>query len=100
MVADPKKDLWDNTVLMYTMEPKVICAVPTGLAQNYVLEDGLFDEKPGYLLFSKTPDEKKNPEWIEKSYESIYSENKDVLEKNYIVIYETDDYILYRKGQK
>ena len=100
MVADPKKDLWDNTVLMYTMEPKVICAVPTGLAQNYVLEDGFFDEKPGYLLFSKTPDEKKNPEWIEKSYESIYSENKDVLDKNYIVIYETDSYIIYKKGQK
>lgn len=100
MSADSKKDLWDNTVLMYTMEPKVICAIPTGLAQNYVLEEGFFDENPGYLLFSKASDDDRNPEWVEQSYESIYSENKDILNKNYIVIYETESYIIYRKGQK
>lgn len=98
--ADPSADKWDNTVLMYTMEPKAICAVPVGLAENFVLEEGTFSEEPGYLLFSKLSAEEANPEWIVRSYDRILTENKEILEKNYIVIYETDEYIIYKKGQK
>ena len=98
--ADPSKDKWENTILMYTMEPKAICAVPVGPAENFVLEEGTFSENPEYLLFSKLSSEEANPEWIVRSYERIYTENRDVLDKNYIVIYETDSYIIYKKGQK
>lgn len=98
--ADPSAGKWDNTVLMYTMEPKVICAIPVGLAENFVLEEGTFSEDAKYLLFCKLPEEKVNPEWIVRSYDRILSENKEVLEENYIVIYETESYIIYEKGQK
>ena len=82
------------------MEPKAICAVPVGPAENFVLEEGTFSENPEYLLFSKLSSEEANPEWIVRSYERIYTDNRDVLDKNYIVIYETDSYIIYKKGQK
>ena len=51
MKPDPAKSKWDNTVLMYTMEPKAILAVPAGMGENFVLSDGVFCEDAGYLLF-------------------------------------------------
>lgn len=98
--VNPSGDKWDNTVLMYTMEPKAICAVPVGLAENFVLEEGLFTEEPEYLLFSKLSEEEANPEWIVRSHDLVYDRNKEILDKNYIVIYETESYIIYRKVQK
>ena len=101
MAADTGKDLWDNTILMYTMEPKVICALPVGLSQNYVLTDGVFSNEPGYLFFSKKEPEDSDPAYIVKSRKLIMEEWGDVIEDEYGVIYESDDYIIYRKkGQE
>ena len=95
---DSEKDLWGNTVLMYTMEPKVILAVPAGMGENFVLSDGVFCEEAGYLLFAKTDPTDVNPAWVVHSYYDVLADNKDILDKNYIVIYETDDYIIYQKS--
>ncbi len=94
---DSGKDLWDNTVLMYTMEPKVIMAIPAGLGENFVLTDGIFNKEAGYLLFSKTEPENSNPGWVVHSYSKFLTENNDILSKNYIVIYENETYIIYQK---
>ena len=85
---------------MYTMEPKAIMAIPVGLAENFVLTEGTFSSEPGYLFFSKADPSLSDPAWVVQNYEGIFADNKAEFEKNYIVIYETDDYILYRKGQK
>ena len=53
MTANPNGELWENTVSMYTMEPKAIMAIPVGLAENFVLTEGTFSSEPGYLFFSK-----------------------------------------------
>ena len=45
---------WKNTVAMYTMEPKAICAMPAGIGVNFIMEDGILPEEAGYLFFSKT----------------------------------------------
>jgi len=100
MSADSKKDLWDNTVLMYTMEPKVIAAVPVGLAENFVLTEGTFSSEPGYLFFSKADPEDCDPGWIVQSYRAIYDANKDVIDAEYTVVFENDSYIVYGKGRK
>ena len=95
---DSKKDLWGNTVMMYTMEPKVILALPAGMGENFVLSDGIFNEEAGYLLFSKTEPEDSDLGWVVHSYSDFMAENKDILDKNYIVIYESKDYIIYQKS--
>ena len=99
MKPDPAKSKWDNTVLMYTMEPKAILAVPAGMGENFVLSDGVFCEDAGYLLFSKENPEDCDPGWIVHSYDAVFADNKDKIEKSYIVIYETDDYIIYQKSK-
>ena len=85
---------------MYTMEPKAIMAIPVGLAENFVLTEGTFSSEPGYLFFSKADPAISDPAWVVQNHKEIFAGNKAEFEKNYIVIYETDDYILYRKGQK
>ena len=100
MTADKEGELWENTVLMYTMEPKAIMAIPVGFAENFVLTEGTFSSEPGYLFFSKADPASSDPAWVVQDYDGIFADNKAEFEKNYIVIYETNDYILYRKGQK
>ncbi|MBR4580409.1 MAG: hypothetical protein IKO32_04165 [Lachnospiraceae bacterium] len=101
-VMDAKKGapLWDNTVLMYTMEPKAIMAIPVGFAENFVLTEGTFSSEPGYLFFSKANPIDSDPGWVVQSHDTIFADNRAEFEENYIVIYETKDYILYQKGQK
>ena len=96
--VDTEKSLWDNTVLMYTMEPKAICAVPVGLAQNYVLTDGVFSNEPGYLFFSKKEPEEVGDSYLVKSREDIMSEWGEVIEEEFRVIYEDDEYIVYKRN--
>ena len=40
---------WENTVAMYTMEPKAICAMPAGVGVNFIMEDGVLPEEAEYL---------------------------------------------------
>ena len=82
---------------MYTMEPKAICAVPVGLAQNYVLTDGVFSNEPGYLFFSKKEPEEVGDAYLVKSHEDIMSEWGEVIEEEFRVIYEDDEYIVYKR---
>ena len=100
MEVRPDGSLWENTVLMYTMEPKAILAIPTGFAENFVLTDGTFTTEPSWLFFSKADPNECDPAWVVHSHESVFADNKEEFEKNYIVIYENDDYILYRKGKE
>ena len=97
--VDKNAGLWDNTVLMYTMEPKAISAIPVGLSENFVLTEGTFSGEPKYLFFSKANPEDTDPGWIVQSYENIYEANREIIDGNYTVIYDTDSYIMYRKGQ-
>ena len=48
---------------------------------------------------SKANPEDCDPGWVVHSYDAIFAENKDKIEKSYIVIYETDDYIIYQKSK-
>ncbi len=96
-VVDESLGPWANTVEMFTMEPKPICALPGGLGVNFVMQDGILPTDAGYLLFSKTPAEELNPEWLEKDFAVIYEQYGEVLDESYSVIYESEDYIVYQK---
>lgn len=89
---------WENTVAMYTMEPKAICAMPAGVGVNFIMEDGILPEEAEYLFFSKTPASEQNSGWIVRDYETFCKEFSERLETEYTAIYENELYIIYRKG--
>lgn len=91
------EDPWENTVAMYTMEPKAICAMPAGVGVNFIMEDGILPEKAEYLFFSKIPASEQNSGWIVRDYETFREEFGGRLESEYTIIYEDKLYIIYRK---
>ena len=97
MKADPGKGLWENTVLMYTMEPKAISAIPAGIAENFVLTKETYSKECGYLFFCKENPEDTDPAWIVMPYREIYEKNRESIDENYVVIYENESYIVYEK---
>lgn len=97
MVLDEKAGPWANTVAMYTMEPKAICALPGGFGVNFMMQDGVFAQEAGYVLCSKALPDELNGEWLEKSYETIREQFGEILQNEYHVLYESDEYILFQK---
>ncbi|MBQ3516519.1 MAG: hypothetical protein IJA29_04770 [Lachnospiraceae bacterium] len=93
----PADDPWENTVAMYTMEPKAICALPGGLGVNFIMQDGVLPAEAEYLFFSVTPAAEQSSEWIVRDYAVFYEEFGETLEKEYSVIYQDDLYLVYRK---
>lgn len=94
----PTDDPWENTVAMYTMEPKAICALPAGLGVNFIMQDGVLPTEAEYLFFSVTPAAEQSSEWIVRDYATFYEEFGEMLEKEYSVIYQDDLYMIYRKA--
>ena len=60
----------------------------------------IFPEDAAYVLCSKTAPEGLNPEWLEKSYADIEAQFGERLELNYAMIYESEDYIIFRKNRE
>lgn len=94
---EKKADPWDNTIVMYTMEPRAIAAVPAGFGVNFVLSGRFVGDDAGYLLFTKHTD--RRSEWIETSYYQIRIESGEEIDRSYSVIYEDSEYAIYRKNR-
>lgn len=87
---------WDNTVILYTMEPRVIASLPAGFGQNYMMyQDDLPTTEAGYLLFSMKQTGLRG-DWLEQSYFEVYDKNRDEIEENYFIQYTDGDYVLYK----
>ena len=97
ITVDATLSEWENTVAMYTMEPKAICAMPAGIGVNFIMQDGILPEEAEYLFFSKIPASEQSTEWIVRDYGSFCDEFGDILEAEYQVIYDDGEYIIYRK---
>ena len=95
MILDGEGTEWDNTVVMYTMEPKVILAVPKGFGQYYVLHNDYYGSDSGYILVSKISHVRED--WIEQDYSALMIENSAAIEYYYDVIYDKNGYIVYRR---
>lgn len=95
--GDKESELYANTVMMYTMEPKVIASMPTSLGLNFVLEDDIFVEEAGYMFFTKRPEAERRADWVDKDYDFYLSEYGERIEDEYTVVYESDDYIMYAR---
>lgn len=90
------KEIWDNTVALFTLEPKVIASIPAGAGVNMILYSEHIPEQAGYLIFS-LEQENRRSDWLEHDFEKIYMDNKDLLDCEYSVVYTDEDYIVYKR---
>lgn len=97
LVVDETKGAWENTVAMYTMEPKAICAMPGGIGVNFIMEDGVLPEEAEYLFVSLIPAAEQSTEWIVRDYEVFYGQYAQVLEEEYVIIYDDGEYRIYQQ---
>ena len=88
-------DPWDNTILMYTMEPKAILAMPEGFGINFVLNNDFYGNDAEYMFIPKQYHFRED--WIENDYSSLMSEHALSVDYYYEILYENRDYICYRK---
>ena len=95
--VDQSLSAWENTVAMYTMEPKAICAMPAGIGVNFIMEDGVLPEDAEYLFLSTIPAKDQSSEWIVRDYETFLEMFESKLAEKYNVIYDDGSYRIYRK---
>lgn len=88
---------WANTAVLYTMEPKLICAMPAGLGVNFAMYSEELVEEAEYLVFSLKDESKLRGDWLEHSYTKLYDANRDVLQNDYFIQYHNQDYVIYQK---
>lgn len=88
---------WENTAVLYTMEPKLICSIPAGFGVNFTMYSDEIVTDAGYLIFSLEEEENLRGDWLEQSYETLYLKNKEVLDSGYFIQYVDQDYVIYRK---
>lgn len=88
---------WANTAVLYSMEPKLICAMPAGLGVNFAMYSDEIVREAGYLVFSLEEKENLRPDWLEQSHREIYGKYGEILERDYFIQYMDGEYIVYRK---
>ena len=89
---------WANTAVLYSMEPRLICAMPAGIGVNFAMYSDEIVEEAGYLVFSLEERENLRPDWLEQSHQDIYEKYGAVLESGYYIQYADDEYIIYKKA--
>lgn len=87
---------WANTAVLYSMEPKLICAMPAGAGVNFAMYSDEIVEEAGYLVFS-LKEEDLRQDWLEQSHQEIYEKYGGILERDYFIQYRDEEYIVYKK---
>lgn len=90
------EDPWENTVAVFTLEPKALAGMPAGAGVNMMLYSDAIPEKAEYLFFSKNRENRRS-DWLEHDFMAIMEENSILLTEKYEVIWENESYLLYRK---
>lgn len=91
---------WANTAVLYTMEPKLICAMPAGLGVNFAMYSEEIITDAEYLVFSLEEENELRPDWLEQSHEKLFKDNMDILQNDYFIQYYDEDYVIYQKQDR
>ena len=95
-MSETEERRWANTAVLYSMEPKLICAIPAGIGVNFAMYSDEIVEEAGYLVFS-LKEEDLRQDWLEQSHQEIYEKYGGILERDYFIQYMDEEYIVYRK---
>lgn len=88
---------WGNTAVLYSMEPRLICAMPAGIGVNFAMYSDRIVEEAGYLVFSLEEKENLRSDWLEQSHRDICEKYGALLKERYYIQYADDEYIIYKK---
>ena len=94
---DDSSDPWDNTILLYTMEPRAILAMPEGMGLNFVLHNDYYGSDAKYIFIPRFSHSRED--WIEQSYGYLMAEYGVTIEYYYECIYEKDGYFCYKRKE-
>ncbi|MBP5564360.1 MAG: hypothetical protein J6X45_01405 [Lachnospiraceae bacterium] len=86
---------WDNAILMYTMEPKAILAMPKGMGQNYAMDSDFYSSDAGYIFIPKFSHYR--ADWLESDYSHLMIGHDTNVEYYYDTVYDANGYVLFRK---
>lgn len=89
---------WQNTIAVFTLEPKVLASMPAGSGVNMMLYSDEIPVKAEYLFFVKEKETLRS-DWLEHDYRALYEENRELLTTKYRVCWENEDYILYQRDK-
>ena len=98
IVLDEQKDPWDNTVVLFTLEPKVIASIPAGAGVNMMRYSDEIPLEARYLLFP-TKTENLRSDWLEHDFSIIREKYGELLDNNYKILYQNDNYLVYVKSK-
>ena len=98
LAIDTKASPWDSTLTVFTLEPKVLASVTPGIGINMMLTEDTIPTESGYLLFTKHEGNLRG-DWLEKSFKDIYEKNKEIIDSDYTLVYEDNDYLIYKKNK-
>jgi len=87
---------WRNTVVMYTLEPRLICSIPAGFGENYMMYSDKIVDQAGYLVFSKQKEGAVRQDWLEQSFKKIYADHGSEINQYYYLQYQDSHYIIYK----
>lgn len=96
LMSEKEELRWANTAVLYSMEPKLICAMPAGTGVNFAMYSDKIVEEAGYLVFS-LKEENLRQDWLEQSHQVIYEKYGGILERDYFIQYRDEEYIVYKK---
>lgn len=89
-----EKDPWENTIVTFTLEPKVLASFPAGSGVNMMLYEDYIPPEAKYLFFSKKSENLRS-DWLEHDYDRILSENRELFDQKYQILWENGQYVLY-----
>ena len=98
LAIDTEASPWDSTLTVFTLEPKVLASVAPGIGINMMLTEDTIPTESGYLLFTKHEGNLRG-DWLEKSFKDIYEKNKEIIDSDYTLVYEDNDYLIYKKNK-
>lgn len=90
-----ERGAWDYTVLMYSMEPRLICAIPDKMGINFALKNEYFGDGPMYVVFTKHRDLR--GDYVEHNVYEFLSKYGEEFNESYFNLYEDEEYVVFER---
>lgn len=89
-------DPWENTIAVYTLEPRVLSSLPAGAGINMMMNSSVFAEDAKYILLPIKDESELRGDWLEADYLEFEKTFAEIL-TNYKMIYDDKKIRIYKK---
>ncbi len=96
LVLNTSENPWENTVAVYTLEPRVLTAIPEGFGVNMMMDSSIFASEARYILLPIKESEELRSDWLETDYQEFLAEFERNM-KEYILLYDASNIRIYQK---